>query len=395
MTKIKELAEKYYDYSVKMRREFHRHPEPSKEEKRTSRRVIEELEKLGLKAERAARTGVVAEIKGEKDSDINKTIALRADMDALEIKEENDIEYKSENEGLMHGCGHDGHTAGLLTAAKILNDLKDEFSGTVKLIFQPGEEIGYGAKTMVEEDVVEDVDGIFGLHLWNNLEKGKISLESGPRMAAVNQFKIQIKGSGGHGSMPHQAVDPLMAGAAVVMNLQTVVSRELDPMEPSVLSVDIFNSGSKCNVIPDKAYLEGTTRCFRRETNQNLEGIIRRISKETAASYRAEAELEYFKLTLPLINDEKMSQLGKKSAAKIVNKEDVVALEKTTGGEDFSFFAAEVPAVFAFVGSRNEEKGIDAPHHHPKFNIDEDALKTASGLYAQFAVDFLNEGEVE
>ena len=248
---------------------------------------------------------------------------------------------------------------------------------------------------MVEEDVVEDVDGIFGLHLWNNLEKGKISLESGPRMAAVNQFKIQIKGSGGHGSMPHQAVDPLMAGAAVVMNLQTVVSRELDPMEPSVLSVDIFNSGSKCNVIPDKAYLEGTTRCFRRETNQNLEGIIRRISKETAASYRAEAELEYFKLTLPLINDEKMSQLGKKSAAKIVNKEDVVALEKTTGGEDFSFFAAEVPAVFAFVGSRNEEKGIDAPHHHPKFNIDEDALKTASGLYAQFAVDFLNEGEVE
>jgi len=316
-------------------------------------------------------------------------------MDALELEEKNEVDYKSENDGLMHGCGHDGHTASLLTAAKILNDLKAEFAGTVKLIFQPGEEIAVGAKTMVKEGVVKDVDAIFGIHIWNDLESGKISVEAGPRMAAVNQFIINIQGEGGHGSMPHQGVDPIMAGAAVVMNLQTIVSREFDPMEPAVLSVDIFNSGSKGNVLPDSSYLEGTTRCFSREINHDFEGIIARVAQETAASYRAEVELEYNKMTLPLINDQEISATAKKAAAEVSGQGSIVKLDKTTGGEDFSFFAAEVPAAFAFVGSRNEAKGADAPHHHPEFNIDEEALKTASGLYAQFALDFLNEGEVE
>jgi amidohydrolase len=395
VSSVKELAEKYFDYAIAMRREFHRHPEPSMKEKRTSRRVIEELEKLGLKPEKAAGTGVVCEIKGAKKSKKNKKVALRADMDALEIEEKNKIEYKSENEGLMHGCGHDGHTASLLTAAKILNDLKSEFAGTVKLIFQPGEEIAVGAKTMVEEGIVQDVDAIFGIHVWNDLASGKISVEAGPRMAAVNQFIINIHGKGGHGSMPQQGIDPIMAGAAVVMNLQTIVSREFDPMEPAVLSVDIFNSGSKGNVLPDSSYLEGTTRCFSREINQKFEDIIRRVAQETAASYRAEAELEYNKMTLPCINDQEISAIAQKSAAEVAGSDSIVNLDKTTGGEDFSFFAAEVPAAFAFVGSRNEAKGADAPHHHPEFNIDEDALKTASGLYAQFALDFLSEGEVE
>jgi len=395
MSNVKNLAEKYHDYNVKMRREFHMYPEPSMEEERTCQRIIEELEKMGLEARKMAGTGVICEIKGNKDAGQIKKIALRADMDALELEEANDIEYKSKNEGLMHGCGHDGHSASLLTAAKILNDLKDEFAGIIKLIFQPGEEIAVGAKTMVKEGVVGDVDGIFGLHIWNDLESGKISVEAGSRMASVNQFIIRIKGKGGHGSMPHQGVDPIMAGAAVVMNLQSIVSRELSPMEPAVLSVDIFNSGSKGNVLPEKSYLEGTTRCFSREINQKFEDIIRRVAKETAESYRAEAELEYIKLTLPTINDENMSEIGEIAAAKISEKDSVVKLDKTTGGEDFSFFAAEVPAAFAFVGSRNKEKGINSPHHHPEFNIDEDALKTAAGLYAQFALDFLSNGEVE
>ncbi|MGM0603563.1 MAG: M20 family metallopeptidase [Bacillota bacterium] len=395
MSNVKSLAEKYHDYNVKMRREFHMYPEPSMEEKRTCKRIIEELEKMGLEARKIAGTGVICEIKGNKDGGQSKKIALRADMDALELEEANDVEYKSQNEGLMHGCGHDGHSASLLTAAKILNDLRDEFVGTVKLIFQPGEEIAVGAKTMVKEGAVEDVDGIFGLHIWNDLESGKISVEAGPRMASVNQFIIRLKGKGGHGSMPHQGVDPIMAGAAAVMNLQTIVSRELSPMEPSVLSVDIFNSGSKGNVLPDEAYLEGTTRCFSREINQKFEDMIRRVVKETAESYRASAELEYIKLTLPTINDEKMSEIGEKAAVEISGKDSVVKLDKTTGGEDFSYFAAEVPAAFAFVGSRNEEKGINSPHHHPEFNIDEDSLKIAAGLYAQFALDFLSNGEVE
>lgn len=395
MKTVKELAEKYFDYAVSMRREFHMHPEPSLKEERTCSRIIEELENLGLKAKKAAKTGVICEIKGEKNSKIKKTVALRADMDALELEEKNEVEYKSKNEGLMHGCGHDGHSASLLTAAKILADLKDKFAGTVKLIFQPGEEVAIGAKTMVKEGVVKDVDAIFGIHIWNDLESGKISVEAGPRMAAVNQFKIEVKGQGGHGSMPHQGIDPIMAGAAIVMNLQTIVSREFNPMEAAVLSVDIFNSGSKGNVLPDSAHLEGTTRCFSREINQRFEEIISRVVKETAAGYRAEAELEYNKLTLPCINNPKITKIAQKAAAKISAVDSLVELEKTTGGEDFSFFAAEVPAAFAFVGSRNEAKGADAPHHHPEFNIDEKSLKMASSLYAQFALEFLEEGEVE
>ncbi|MGM0549379.1 MAG: M20 family metallopeptidase [Bacillota bacterium] len=395
MKTVKELAEKYFDYAVSMRREFHMYPEPSLKEERTCSRIIEELENLGLKAKKAAGTGVICEIKGEKNSKTKKTVALRADMDALELEEKNELEYKSKNEGLMHGCGHDGHSASLLTAAKILNDLKDKFAGTVKLIFQPGEEVAIGAKTMVKEGVVKDVDAILGIHIWNDLESGKISVEAGPRMAAVNQFKIEVKGQGGHGSMPHQGIDPIMAGAAIVMNLQTIVSREFNPMEAAVLSVDIFNSGSKGNVLPDLAHLEGTTRCFSREINQNFEEIISRVAKETAASYRAVAELEYNKLTLPCINEPKITKIAQKAAAKISALDSLVELEKTTGGEDFSFFAAEVPAAFAFVGSRNKTKGADAPHHHPEFNIDEESLKTASSLYAQFALEFLEEGEVE
>ncbi|RAK07900.1 amidohydrolase [Halanaerobium saccharolyticum] len=395
MNSARNLAEEYFDYAVSMRREFHMYPEPSMKEERTCRRIIEELKNLGLKPKKAAGTGVVCEIQGSKKAKGNKTVALRADMDALELEEKNEIEYKSQNEGLMHGCGHDGHSASLLTAAKILNDLKDEFAGTVKLIFQPGEEIAVGAKTMVEEGVVKDVNAIFGIHIWNDLESGKISVESGPRMASVNQFIIHVKGKGGHGSMPQQGVDPIMAGSAIVMNLQTIVSRELSPMEPSVLSVDIFNSGSKGNVLPDTAYLEGTTRCFSRKINQKFEEIIKRVAQETAESYRAKAELEYNKMTLPCINDQKISKIAQKAAAEVSGKDSIVKLDKTTGGEDFSFFAAEVPATFAFVGSRNEAKGADAPHHHPEFNIDEDSLKTASGLYAQFALDFLSEGEVE
>lgn len=391
MKNVKELAADYFDYTVQMRREFHANPEPSMEEERSCHRIIEELEKIGLKPEKVAGTGVVCAIKGSKKTGSNKTAALRADMDALELEEKNEVEYKSENKGLMHGCGHDGHMAALLTAAKILNDLKDSFAGTVKLIFQPGEEVALGAKKMVEAGVLETVDAIFGLHIWNDLETGKISAEAGPRMAAVNQFKIEIKGEGGHGSMPQQGIDPIMAAAAVVMNLQTVVSREFDPMEAAVLSVDIFNSGSKGNVLPDRAFLEGTTRCFSREINNKFEAVIRRIAEETAASYRAEAELEYDKLTLVCINEEKTAEIAQKAARK-VGKDSLVKLAKTTGGEDFSFFAAEVPAAFAFVGSRNEAQGAAAPHHHPEFNIDEDSLKTAAALYAQFALDFLEEG---
>ncbi|MCC3145291.1 M20 family metallopeptidase [Halanaerobium sp. Z-7514] len=386
MDKIKELAEKHFAYAVEMRREFHMHPEASMQEERTSARVAEELEKLGLATEIVAGTGVVATIEGKKG---DKTIALRADMDALELEEENDLEYKSQNDGLMHGCGHDGHTASLLTAAKIINELKEEFSGKVKLLFQPGEEVAEGAKAMVEAGVLADVDSVMGIHLWNELQTGKVSLEAGPRMAAVNLFKIDVKGKGGHGSMPQQGVDALTAGAAVVMNLQSIVSREISPLDPSVLSVGIFKSGSRFNVLPGKAYLEGTTRCFSKELNDKFPQMIERVASETAQGYRASIEMEYNKLTLPCINDEEMTEIGQKSVVDLFGEESLAHVEKTTGGEDFSFYTAELPGVFAFVGSKNEDKVEYHPHHHPKFNIDEAALKVSAALYAKFALDFL------
>ncbi len=388
MNKINELAEKYFDYAVEMRREFHMHPEPSMEEERTSARVLEELEKLGLKAEKVAGTGVVAVIEGKEPG---KTIALRADMDALELEEENDVPYKSQNEGMMHGCGHDAHTAGLLTAAKIIYDLKNEFKGRVKLLFQPGEEVAQGAKALVDAGVLDDVDAVMGIHVWNELEVGKLSIEAGPRMAAVNQFIINVKGKGGHGSMPHQGVDALTAAAAVVMNLQSLVSREISPLDPSVLSVGIFKSGSRFNVLPGKAYLEGTTRCFSDELNNKFPEMIERVASETAGSYRAEIEMEYNKMTLPCSNDKELAELGQKSAETLFGKDSLAHVEKTTGGEDFSFYLAEVPGVFAFVGAKNEDKLEYHPHHHPGFNIDENALKVSSALYAKFALDYLAE----
>jgi len=384
---VKELAKKYFDYGVEMRREFHKYPEAGMKEFRTQKRVMEELTKMGIENYPSAGTGVVGIIQGKGEG---KTVALRADMDALEVFEENDVEYKSTVEGVMHACGHDGHTAGLLTAAKILNDLKDEFNGRVKLLFQPGEEVAQGALGMIKDGVMEDVDGIFGLHIWNDCEVGKVSVEAGPRMASANMFKVYITGKGGHGSLPNQTVDAVMVSAAMVMNLQSIVSREISPLDPAVVSVGMLKSGTRWNVIAGDAYMEGTTRCFSKEVNDGFEDQIKRIVDMTAKAYRAEARVEYTKMVAPTINDAEMSKLAAGSVKELLGEEGLVLFEKTTGGEDFGFFSEYAPSVFAFVGSKNTDKLECFPHHHPKFNIDEDALEVAAGMYAQFALDFLS-----
>ena len=383
---LKELAKKHEDYSIEMRRHFHMYPEPSMEEYETQKKVMEELDKMNIENFKAAGTGVVGIIKGEKDG---KVVALRADMDALELLEESDVPYKSKNEGYMHGCGHDGHTAGLLTAGKILNELKSDIEGTVKLIFQPGEENGKGALALINEGILDDVDAIFGIHLWNELESGKVSVEAGPRMASAGIFEIHVKGQGGHGSMPDQGVDAGLVGAAILMNLQSVVSRELSPLTPAVLSIGIFQSGTRFNIIPSKAYLEGTTRCFSMEINEKLEYQIKRIVENTANAYNAEAELTYSVLSMPTINDEKLSEYASKVAVELLGEEGNVIFEKTTGGEDFSFFSTKAKTEFVFVGTRNDEKVKYYPHHHSHFDIDESALSTAAGLYAGFAIEYL------
>ncbi len=385
---VNELAGNYKDYVVGLRREFHMNPEIGMGEFRTQKRVMEELRKIGIECEKIAGTGVVAYIKGTGEG---KIVALRADMDALEVREENDSEYKSQNDGLMHACGHDGHTAALLAAARILIDKSDEFKGSVKLLFQPGEEGAKVGDRMLTDGAVKDVDAIFGLHLWNEIEVGKVSVEAGPRMASAGLFKIFVKGKGGHGSMPHQGVDASLVGASILLNLQSVASREINPLEPSVVSVGIFKSGKSFNVIPGDAYIEGTTRCFSKEVNDGLEEQIRRIAENTAKAYRAEARVEYRQLVDPVINDVELSRIARNSVASIMGEDANIMFEKTMAGEDFALYSRQSKSVFALVGTKNEKKHDFYPHHHPKFDIDEDALVIAAALHAKFAMDFLNQ----
>lgn len=384
---VKEIASKYREYIIDMRRDFHAHPEASFQEVRTSKRIKEELDKMGIPYVSAAGTGVVATIKGNKEG---KTVALRADIDALSVCELNDFEFKSQNEGMMHACGHDGHAAMLLGTAKVLNDMKEQINGSVKLFFQPAEEIGEGARAMIADGCMEGVDGVFGIHLWADVKTGKISVEEGPRMASADIFKLRVKGKGGHGSMPHQGIDAVLIGSAIVMNLQSIASREISPLESVVVSVGSINAGTRFNVIAEDAVLDGTCRCFNPEIREQLPEIIERIAKNTASAYRAEATLEYNKAIPVTINNKECSAIAKKAVEKLLGEDGVTLMEKVTGGEDMSEYLNRAPGVIAFVGAGNIEKGITYPHHHGKFTIDEDALEIGTSLYAQYAIDFLN-----
>lgn len=384
---VKKLSNKYKQYTIDMRREFHMYPEPSMHEVRTSQRIKEELEKLGISCVSMAGTGVVAEIKGKNEG---KTIALRADIDALEMVEKRDVPYKSKNEGLMHACGHDSHAAMLLGAAKVFNEIRDELNGTVRLMFQPGEEVAQGALRMIEDGALEGVNEVFGMHVMANFPTGKIAIGSGPRMASCDGFKITVKGKGGHGSMPHMAVDSILAASAIVMNLQSIVSREISPMDIGVVSVDQFNSGTRFNIIPDEAVLVGTTRCYSYDIRQKLPEAMERIAKSTAAAYRAEAELHYDFMTGPVINNEVSTERARKAIEKIMSKDAIMEMPLQSGAEDFSEYLLKVPGTYVIVGIANEEKDTCYNNHHPNFNIDEDMLEHGVALHVQYAVDFLN-----
>lgn len=384
---IKERCSSNKDYVIRLRREFHQYPEKSLEEYRTSKRIKEELDNMGIPYVSVANTGVVATIKGANPG---KTIALRADMDALSVQEEIDVEYKSKIDGMMHACGHDGHTAMLLGAGKVLNDIKDQINGTVKLFFQPAEEVAKGAKAMISEGVLEGVDGVFGIHLWTDLDCGKVSVEEGPRMAAADIFKINVKGKGGHGSLPHQGVDAVVVSAAIIMNLQSIVSRETSPLDSVVVSIGALHSGTRFNVIASEAVLDGTARYFNPELSEEMPKMIERVAKSTAKAYRAEATLEYTYGMPASINNKECSKLAEQTVLKLFGKDGLSLMTKLTGGEDMSEYMNRVPGVLAFVGAGNPEKGAGYPHHHGMFNIDEDSLEIGTSVYAQYALDFLN-----
>lgn len=382
-----ELAKKYHDYVIKMRREFHKNPEASMQEYNTCKKIKEELEKIGVEYKGIAGTGVIATIKGSQPG---KCIALRGDIDALAVIEETGKEYSSKVDGLMHACGHDTHAAMLLGAVKVLKDMKDEIHGTVKFFFQPGEEVGKGAKKMVEEGALEGVDSIMGIHIASMLPVGTINAEAGARMAAADKFKITITGKGGHGSAPHQCIDPVVVGAATIMNLQSIVSRELSPLKPAVVTVGSINSGTRFNVIAPNAVLEGTVRYYEPDYYKTISEAIERIAKFTAETYRATAVVEYENAVKPTINDENCATLAQETATKIVGKENVVMVGPETGGEDFSEFSSIVPGVMTKLGAGNPQKGACYPHHHGKFEVDEDAFVYGVAYYSQYALDYLN-----
>ncbi len=354
-------------YIVNLRRYFHAHPEASLKEYNTANKIEEELKALNIPYERVGETGVIGYI-GNPDK--GKTLALRADIDALEIEEANDVEYRSLNKGLMHACGHDAHTASLLGAAKVLKGKEDEINGYVKLIFQQAEEIGQGARQFIAAGHLKDVDNVFGLHLSSELETGKIAVRPGPVAASCDYFKIKITGKSSHVSKPHTGIDALYIASQVVVNLQSIVSRETDPIDTVVVGIGVLNSGTRYNIVARDAVLEGTFRTFSKESRSR--------TQEAFAS--------------PVINHEASSLLAAKVARNIVGEDNVITnQEKALGADDFAEFQAVVPGVYAYVGSRNpHDEGSHYPHHNERFNIDEKCLLVATELYIQYALEYLD-----
>ena len=385
---VRNLAEQYKEQIIAWRRDIHACPEVAWEETITSDRVAAELQNLGLTVTRLSPSGVIGVLSGEGPG---KTVALRADMDALAIAEASDLPYKSTKPGTMHACGHDGHTAMLLGAAKICSELRHTFCGTIKFLFQPAEEIGLGALKMLEAGIMQDVDAILGLHLWPDLPSGKVSLVAGPRMASADKLKITVRGKASHGSMPHQGIDAILAASAIIMNLQSVSSREIAPLEPAVVTIGKLAGGTGWNITCDEVTLEGTTRCFSHEVRKVLPAAIERIIKNTAATFRAQAEMEYIAIAPPLINDPQIAQIAASSLHKLYGDGIAGTIEKVMGGEDFAFLCEKTPGALAFVGIGNKEKRTDYPLHSDKFSIDEDVLTIGAALHAQFALDFLQE----
>ncbi len=305
------------------------------------------------------------------------------------IREDTGYSFASVNENVMHACGQDCHIAMLLTAAKILMGVREQLCGSVRLVFQPAEEIGQGARMLIADGVLDGVDACYGSHVWSSLPTGTVAVRPGPVMAAGSRFEVFVRGKSAHGAEPHKGVDPLLTTAAIVMNLQSVVSREIDTQLPSVLSVGRMESGFQYNAIPAEGYLDGTTRTFSHEVDMAWEGMIRRIVENTAAAYRAEGELAYHYNLGPVINDEALTELVRASVVKVGGPELLGDMKPTTTSEDFSEYQKRVPGVFAFIGVANEECDAVYPQHNCHYKVDEAALLNGALVYAQVAADFL------
>jgi amidohydrolase len=374
---------------IDTRRDLHAHPELAFEEVRTSKLVADRLRAYGLEPRTGiGKTGVVAIAQGGR---AGKTVLLRADMDALPIQEDNDVPYRSSNAGRMHACGHDCHTSILLGIAKQIAANRSSLPGKTVLCFQPAEETGGGANSMIEDGVLKDPkpDAAFGVHVWQELDVGKVGVTVGPMLAAVDEFEVTITGKGTHAAAPHYGIDPILCMAHVVTALQAIASREVDPLLQAVVSVTQIKAGTAFNIIPDNAWMNGTVRVFDKQVWEELPGRFERIVKGVASAMGCTANIQYERHNGPTINDPEMAAIARRAAIEVVGERNVVDTIRTMGGEDFSSFLLQVPGCFLAIGSRNTARGLTYSHHHPRFDVDEGCLEIGAEVLLRCARTFL------
>ncbi len=381
---------------IALRRVFHADPELGWKETETSKKIEAELLKLGCsdvkRGYNGTESGVTANIVGKA---AGPCVALRADIDALPIQENVDVPFASKKPGVMHACGHDGHTAILLGVAKVLSAMKAELPGTVRLLFQPAEEagIGSGAPALIKEGALEGVSAVVGIHIMSDRPFGVFSVRKGPTMASADIWEVQIQGKGGHGSAPHQSVDPTVAVAHIISMMQTVVSREMNPLESVVVSIGKVESGTVVNAIPDKAMILGNVRTTDRNTRNQMEARMRRIVDGVSSALRCESKLTYTQIYPVTVNDPAVAETLGAAAREVLGGDKIAEFPITMGSEDFSYYGEKVPAAFGILGMGDPAKGTDKPHHSPIFNMDEAILVKGTAVLANFAWKFLTAGK--
>ncbi len=384
-----EVAERQ-DTLLALRRDFHQHPELAMQETRTAGIIAGRLHASGLEVRAGiAKTGVVGVLRGAHPG---KTLAIRADIDALPVQEENDLPFKSQEPGKMHACGHDGHAAIALTVADILAQHRQDLHGNVTFLFQPAEEALGGAKPMIDEGALKqpDVDAVIGLHLASGMPTSQVEARAGVIAASSDPFTITVRGRAGHGAMPHQAIDPILAAAQIVVALQTLITREISPLHPAVLTLGSFHSGSAANVIADEAVLQGTIRAFSPEDRAHLLHRLDEVARHVAASLGASASVSISSCCPPCVNDETMTRLVQRAAAEAVGAEQVITeCDPSSASDDMSYFLNAVPGCYFNLGAGDEAHGYGAPHHSPRFVIDEACLPTGVEVMVRAALEYL------
>lgn len=387
LEKIKALSHLYSQEVISLRRHLHANPELSYQEYNTAKFVAQTLKSFGIESRQLATTGLIAEIKGKNPA--KKTIALRADMDALPITEANDVPYKSKNTGVMHACGHDAHTSSLLGTAKILNEVKDQFEGTVRLLFQPGEEKNPGgASYMIRDGALKNPEPatIIGQHVFPLLPAGKIGFREGMYMASCDEIYLKVIGKGGHGAAPEFTIDPVVIASHIIIALQQIISRNASPKQPTVLTFGKITGGTATNIIPEVVQIDGTFRAMNEKWREEGLQKITKMAESIAEGMGGKCEVNISKGYPYLENNPEVTRRIKKAAAEYVGSENVVDIDITLGAEDFAYYSQVIPASFYRLGTRNEQKGITSYVHTPTFDIDEDALAIGPGIMAWMAV---------